>query len=180
MPHADASNFDGALSRAEGYESILSSLSALITETPPNRNWISATANCSSLLWHMFHALSPSDPASAVNWVGFYVLDPKVEKQIILGPFHGKVACQTIRFGQGVCGAVASSGTTEIVPDVEKRPGHVFCDGDSKSEIVVPVIARGKTVGVLDIDCAELDGFGQDDRQELEKIAKLLGDECEW
>lgn len=128
----------------------------------------------------MFHALPSTDPAIAVNWVGFYVLDPKVEQQIILGPFHGKVACQTMKFGQGVCGAVARLEKTEIVPDVEKRPGHVYCDGDSKSEIVVPVISKGKFVAVLDIDCAELSGFNEKDQEELEKITTLLGEECEW
>ena len=92
----------------------------------------------------------------------------------------GKVACQTIKFGQGVCGGVAAKQETEVVPDVEARPGHVACDGDSKSEIVVPVISKGRLVGVLDIDCAEFNGFDDNDTEQLEKIATLLGDELEW
>lgn len=95
-------------------------------------------ANTASLLWHAFHAL-PS-PSNQVNWAGFYVLDPLSNKQLILGPFQGKVACQTISFGRGVCGAAAQSGETQLVPDVEAFPGHIACDGDSKSEIVVPIV----------------------------------------
>ena len=79
-----------------------------------------------------------------MNWAGFYVSDPAAPKQLILGPFQGKVACQTIAFGNGVCGAAALSQETQLVPDVEKFPGHIACDGDSRSEIVVPIIKDGK------------------------------------
>ena len=72
------------------------------------------------------------------------MLDPLKPQQLILGPFHGKVACQTIAFGCGVCGATAASATTRVVPDVEDFPGHIACDGDSKSEIVVPILHDGK------------------------------------
>lgn len=82
-----------------------------------------------------------------MNWAGFYVLDPKTSNQLILGPFHGKVACQTIAFGKGVCGAAAQSGQTQLVPDVAKFPGHIACDGDSRSEIVVPIVNAGKVGG---------------------------------
>lgn len=79
-----------------------------------------------------------------MNWAGFYVLDPSASSQLILGPFHGKVACQTIKFGRGVCGAAAESGLTQLVPDVEQFPGHIACDGDSKSEVVVPIVLHGR------------------------------------
>lgn len=99
-------------------------------------------ANTASLLWHALHAL-PS-PSNQVNWAGFYVLDQKKPRQLILGPFHGKVACQTIAFGRGVCGAAAQTGETQLVPDVDKFPGHIACDSASKSEIVVPIIKDSK------------------------------------
>jgi len=102
----------------------------------------SNTANTASLLWHAFHSLQ--SPSNQVNWAGFYVLDKTVADQLILGPFHGKVACQTIAFGRGVCGVAAASGETQLVPDVERFPGHIACDGDSKSEIVVPIIKGGR------------------------------------
>lgn len=102
----------------------------------------SNTANAASLIWYALHAL-PS-PSNRVNWAGFYVSDPTRKDQLILGPFQGKVACQVIAFGKGVCGAAAQSKETQVVPDVEKFSGHIACDGDSRSEIVVPIIRNDK------------------------------------
>ncbi|KAI1750838.1 GAF domain-like protein [Xylaria castorea] len=153
--HADSSNF------AQG-----------VTKEEAN------LANTASLLWHAYKSLPA--PSSQVNWAGFYTLDATKPQQLILGPFQGKVACQTIMFGRGVCGAAASTRTTQLVPDVEKFPGHIACDGDSKSEIVVPVVAGEKVVAIIDIDCAELDGFDEVDRKFLEKLAELLGGACDW
>jgi putative methionine-R-sulfoxide reductase with GAF domain len=179
------------------------------------RNWVCNLANAASLLWHMYHSLpaSVAPGASSVNWAGFYVLDPSApDKQLILGPFMGKVACQTITLGKGVCGTAAvgkdgsGKGETLLVRDVEKFPGHIACDGQSKSEVVVPIRANGKVssltpnttirashknpssakltgvkvVGVIDIDCAELNGFDGEDQHGLEAIADLLGKSCEW
>lgn len=99
-------------------------------------------ANTASLLWHGYQSL-PS-PSKSVNWAGFYVLDPTKPRQLILGPFQGQVACQTIGFGRGVCGTAAQTGVTQLVSDVDKFPGHIACDGASKSEIVVPIVQNGK------------------------------------
>jgi hypothetical protein len=112
----------------------------------------SNTANAASLIWHALHALPT--PSSKVNWAGFYVSDPTTPNQLILGPFQGKVACQTIAFGKGVCGAAAQSQQTQLVPDVEKFPGHIACDGDSKSEIVVPIMKDGK-VSESNVKCCQ-------------------------
>lgn len=102
----------------------------------------SNTANTASLLWHALHALPA--PSNRANWAGFYVIDPQAKDQLILGPFQGKVACQTIAFGKGVCGAAAQTKVTQLVPDVDMFPSHIACDGDSRSEVVVPVIKDGK------------------------------------
>lgn len=83
-------------------------------------------------------------------------------------------------FGRGVCGVAAETRETQLVPDVDKFPGHIACDGDSRSEIVVPIVVEGKVVAVLDIDCAEVDGFDQVDRVYLERLADLLGKSCDW
>lgn len=141
QPHADASNFSSTLSKSEAYGQLLSSLEALLEG---QRNWVANTANTASLLWHLYHSLPA--PSSAVNWSGFYVLDPTdPANRLVLGPFMGKVACQTIRIGKGVCGAAAEgSGRTVLVKDVDTFPGHIACDGDSKSEIVVAIRAAGK------------------------------------
>lgn len=94
------------------------------------------------------------------------------------------MACQTISFGAGVCGAAAASRATQLVRDVDAFPGHIACDGDSKSEIVVPIVAPsddgGKLVAIIDIDCAVLDGFDETDKRHLEKLAELLGRSCDW
>jgi L-methionine (R)-S-oxide reductase len=116
---------------------------------------------------------------------GFYVLDPSSSKpQLILGPFQGKVACQTIKFGRGVCGAAAESGKSQLVHNVEVFPGHIACDGESKSEIVVPIVAEKdgekKVVAIIDIDCAVLNGFDEVDQKNLEALAELLGKSCDW
>lgn len=126
----------------------------------------------------MYHSL-PS-PSNAVNWAGFYVVDPLKKEQLILGPFQGKVACQTITIGKGVCGTVAEWGESICLRDVEKFPSHIACDADSKSEVVVPVFERGKVVGVIDVDCAEHGGFDDVDRHGLERLADLLGRGCDW
>jgi putative methionine-R-sulfoxide reductase with GAF domain len=97
-----------------------------------------------------------------------------------LGPFQGKVACQTIGFSRGVCGKAAATAVTQLVPNVEAFPGHIACDGDSKSEIVVPIVVAGKVVAIIDIDCAVLNGFDEVDRLWLEKLASLLAMACIW
>jgi L-methionine (R)-S-oxide reductase len=112
----------------------------------------SNTANAASLIWHALHALPT--PSNKVNWAGFYVSDPTTPNQLILGPFQGKVACQTIAFGKGVCGAAAQSQKTQLVPDVEQFPGHIACDGDSKSEIVVPIMKDGE-VSEYNVKCCQ-------------------------
>ena len=137
--HADASNFTSGVSKADAYNQVLESMRGLVED---QRNWVCNTANAASLLWHMFHALPT--PSSSVNWSGFYVVDKKKPEQLILGPFHGKVACQTISIGKGVCGTVASRGETLLLDDVETFPGHIACDSDSKSEVVVPINVDGQ------------------------------------
>ncbi|KAF5025226.1 hypothetical protein F66182_2692 [Fusarium sp. NRRL 66182] len=141
-------------------------------------------SNAASLLWHAYKSLG--SPSKDVNWAGFYVLDKSSQDpQLVLGPFQGKVACQTIKFGKGVCGAAATTQETQLVRDVDKFPGHIACDGDSKSEIVVPIVvtqgdAFKKLVAIIDIDCAELNGFDEVDKAHLEELAVLLAKSCDW
>lgn len=104
-------------------------------------------------------------------WVGFYLVKGN---ELVLGPFQGPVACTRIAKGKGVCGAAWEQGKTLIVPDVEAFPGHIACSSLSRSEIVIPVYHFNEVVGVLDVDCEELDQFDQTDAQYLEQIVKLL------
>ncbi|KYK60344.1 GAF domain nucleotide-binding protein [Drechmeria coniospora] len=192
--HADASNFTQSVTKADAYEQILLQAEGLFTG---QRNWYksgvgrtnlargSNLANAASLLWHAYKSLPA--PMQDVNWAGFYVSDPTSPKpRLILGPFQGKVACQTIDFGRGVCGTAAATQETQLVADVDKFPGHIACDSDSRSEIVVPILAekdgRGakEVVAIIDVDCASLLGFDDLDRTYLEKLAELLARSCDW
>ncbi|KAK1771193.1 GAF domain-like protein [Phialemonium atrogriseum] len=189
MVHADASSFASNVTKEEAYRQVLEQAEGLFID---QRNWflplldpISNLANTASLLWHAYKSL-PS-PSNQVNWAGFYTLDPSTPQQLILGPFQGKVACQTIALGRGVCGTAAADRRTQLVPDVHAFPGHIACDGDTRSEIVVPVLASPgdqdgdqRLVAVLDVDCIARDGFDDVDREWLEKLAALVGRSCDW
>ena len=116
------------------------------------------------------------DKLSRYNWVGFYMIDSGDSNMLVLGPFRGSMTPHTrIPLNQGICGAAASSGQTVIVDDVNKDPRYLACSLETKSEIVVPVFAKGKVVGELDIDSHFLAAFGPDDRKLCEHAAMLLG-----
>lgn len=111
-------------------------------------------------------------------WTGFYRVATKAgsnEKELVLGPFQGPVACMHIGYGRGVCGTAWKQRDTIVVPDVEQFPGHIACSSLSRSEIVVPVFSDdGNVKAVLDIDSKELATFDDTDRQHLEAICKLV------
>jgi L-methionine (R)-S-oxide reductase len=79
-----------------------------------------------------------------------------------------------------VCGTAASTGEALLVPDVEAFPGHIACDGASRSEVVVPIKVGGKVVGVVDVDCAVPGGFDEVDRRQLERLAEVLAEGSDW
>ncbi len=106
------------------------------------------------------------------HWVGFYrTTTPNL---LMLGPFQGPLACVSIAFDKGVCGAAATTQKTVIVEDVDQFPGHIACSSLSKSEIVVPLVAGGETKLVLDIDSDKIDDFGVVDQRYLEQIVALI------
>ena len=114
-------------------------------------------------------------------WPGFYLVKPVSskaspgnEKELVLAPFQGPVACTRIQKGKGVCGKSWERAQTIIVQDVEKFPGHIACSSLSRSEIVVPVIHNNEVVGVLDIDSDQLNHFNETDQSYLEQIVKLI------
>lgn len=104
-------------------------------------------------------------------WIGFYLVR---DGQLVLGPFQGDVACYRIRKGRGVCGTAWAEEKTQVVPDVEQFPGHIACSSLSKSEIVVPILAQGQAIGVLDIDSDQLATFDETDRIYLEQMVDVL------
>jgi L-methionine (R)-S-oxide reductase len=122
-------------------------------------------ANCANLCSLLYHALPD------LNWAGFYF---SRGTELVLGPFHGKIACVRIALGRGVCGTAAERRETLVVPDVHAFPGHIACDAASRSEIVVPLIRAGRVLGVLDLDSPIENRFDQDDRGGLETLAERL------
>ena len=143
------------------YESLCLKLTAL-TDGVPHR--IANLANASALIYETLEDL---------NWAGFYLLEGET---LVLGPFQGKPACIEIPLGRGVCGTAAQTGQTQLVPDVHLFPGHIACDSASNSEIVVPLRVDGKVVGVLDLDSPWPGRFTEEDRDGLEKAAKVIED----
>jgi L-methionine (R)-S-oxide reductase len=146
-------------SKEEKYSSLLPQLEALVAG---EKDLTANLANISAALWQTFKFF----------WVGFYLVK---NNELVLGPFQGPVACTRIAFGKGVCGSTWKNGSTTVVDDVEKFPGHIACSSESKSEIVVPLFGKdGKVAGVLDIDEAEYARFDQIDKRYLEKVAALI------
>ncbi|TSB48068.1 GAF domain-containing protein [Alkalicoccobacillus porphyridii] len=143
----------------EAYEQLHKQLDALLTG---ENDLVANLSNASSLLNQFLEN---------VNWVGFYVTK---ETELVLGPFQGLPACVRIPFGKGVCGTAAAQQETLRIPDVHEFPGHIACDAASRSEIVIPMIKDGFTVGVLDIDSPTVDRFTETDEVHLKTFVEIL------
>jgi GAF domain-containing protein len=111
-----------------------------------------------------------------ISWVGFYFLKGNT---LYLGPFQGKVACTRIELGKGVCGTSALMKETQVVPNVHVFPGHIACDVETNSEIVIPIIYNNNLYGVLDLDSTKFSAFNETDKIWLEKICKIIADKLE-
>ena len=147
------------LAKPELYRELISAADAL---TAGETDGVANMANVAALLWQF---------VPRINWSGFYRV---LGDELVLGPFAGKPACIRIAFGQGVCGTAAASGTTQLVPDVHAFPGHIACDADSRSELVVPVLRDGVVIAVIDLDSPEPSRFDAADATGLEALAALL------
>jgi len=108
-------------------------------------------------------------------WVGFYLVKEKdKDKQLVLGPFQGPIACTRIDFGKGVCGASWKEKRTILVPDVEEFPGHIACSSASRSEVVLPAFKGEEVALVLDVDSDKLNDFDETDVLYLEKVMRIV------
>jgi L-methionine (R)-S-oxide reductase len=125
-------------------------------------------ANASALL---------AEGLQRINWCGFYLLRGG---ELVLGPFQGKPACVRIPVGKGVCGTAAAERQTVVVADVNAFPGHIACDANSRSEIVVPILEGGALRGVLDVDSPDLARFDDVDRKGLEGFVRTLVPLVDW
>ena len=147
------------------YASILSALGGLLSG---ERNVVANLANTAALLYGALPGL---------NWAGFYLFDGT---GLVVGPFQGKPACVRIALGQGVCGTAAASRRTVIVEDVRAFAGHIPCDADSNSEIVVTILGAKALLGVLDLDSPRLGRFGRADAAGLEAVVARLLEGSDW
>ena len=141
------------------YPLLISQLSALV-EGVPHR--IANLANASALLM---------EALDDINWAGFYLME---EGRLVLGPFQGRPACIEIPVGKGVCGTAVEKDEILLVENVHDFPGHIACDSASNSEIVLPLHAGQKVVGVLDIDSPVFARFDEEDRKGLACIARIV------
>ena len=148
-------------SKSELYADLLSQARGLLHD---EHDRVANAANFAALLYHSL---------PDVNWVGFYFMQGG---ELLVGPFQGKPACVHIALGKGVCGTAAQTRETQLVPDVNAFPGHIFCDGDSLSELVVPLVRDGVVIGVLDLDSPRLARFDAEDQQGIEALAKVFLD----
>ena len=145
------------------YRELCSQLEGFAKE---ERGYVPLLSNASAVLFRMLEK---------INWAGFYLTGKgERENTLILGPFQGKPACIRIPYGKGVCGTAAESGRVQRVPDVHAFPGHIACDCDSRSEIVIPIRLDGHIVGVLDIDSPVEDRFSEEDEKGLGEFVRVL------
>lgn len=108
-------------------------------------------------------------------WTGFYVVDPTRKNELVIGPYQGTLGCLRIPFGKGVCGVAAEKKETQIVDDVHAFPGHIACDINSNSEIVVPVFDKANTlIAVFDVDSTAHGAFDEVDQTHLEGLMKKI------
>ena len=151
--------------KPETYETIVAQLGGLLaSERDPWAN----SANAAALLFASLPGL---------NWAGFYFLRGG---ELVVGPFQGRPACVRIALGRGVCGAAAAARRTLVVPDVHTFADHIACDSASNSEVVVPIVAADRLVGVLDPDSPVLARFDEADARGLERVAGMIAAGCDW
>lgn len=145
--------------KTAAYREIEAQLAALYVG---ERDGLANAANMSAVLYRGLPDL---------NWAGFYFLQGG---ELVLGPFQGKVACVRIALGRGVCGTAAQRRETLVVPDVHAFPGHIACDAESRSEIVVPLVRHDRLLGVLDLDSPRPARFDEDDAVGLKAAVEIL------
>ena len=147
--------------KSDMYRELVKSADAL---TSGETDGVANMSNIAALLWEFL---------PDVNWTGFYRV---VDGELVLGPFQGKAACIRIPFGRGVCGAAAQTGETQLVEDVHAFPGHIACDANSASELVVPVIRDGHVIAVVDLDSPSRGRFDDYDVLGIQSLVAVIAD----
>lgn len=147
------------------FNHLISEVREIVSESPDTNNALLAI--CKLL----------KDNVSYYNWVGFYLVDKSVKRELVLGPFVGEATEHTrIPFGKGICGQAADRKTTFVVQDIGKETNYLTCSLKVKSEIVIPIFKRGEIAGELDIDSHTFSPFTQEDRKFLENICEIISE----
>lgn len=148
-----------ATEKEKGYSDLAARLAALLDgET----DLVANAANAAALIY---------GGLADLNWAGFYF---RRGDALVLGPFQGKPACPRLAIGRGVCGTAAARRESVLVAEVDDFPGHIACDPDSRSELVVPLVEAGEVVGVLDLDSPLAARFDAADQAGCERLAALF------
>jgi GAF domain-containing protein len=147
------------MNKEESYQNIIKILEGLVKD---ESNLIANLSNTAAVLYNNL---------ADINWAGFYLREGD---ELVLGPFQGKNACIRISKGSGVCGTAFSTQEIQLVDNVHQFDGHIACDSASNSEIVLPIVSKGKVEAVLDIDSPTKGRFDQVDQSYLEEVIKIL------
>jgi len=146
-------------SKEERYQQLLPQIKALISG---EESFIANISNIASALKYGMNFF----------WVGYYFV---ADDELVLGPFQGPVACARMPYGKGVCGKAWETNDTILVEDVDEFPGHISCNSASKSEIVLPIRLKDKTVKmILDVDSDKVSYFDQTDKIYLGQVVELI------
>jgi len=154
-----AYTLDASLGPQAFYAELVTAADALTKDEP---DAIANMANLAALIWQLVPDL---------NWAGFY---RRIGNELVLGPFCGKPACIRIPLGRGVCGTAAATGTTLLVRDVHAFPGHIACDAESRSELVVPLMRGRDVIAVLDLDSPVPARFAEAEQAGFEALAAMI------
>lgn len=147
--------------KPEAYRQLREAADALTAGEPDG---VANMANVAALLWDFLPDL---------NWAGFYRM---IDSELVLGPFMGRPACIRIPLGKGVCGVAAKDAASQLVEDVHAFPGHIACDSDTNSELVVPVVRNEAVIAVIDLDSPQRARFDDEDLRGIEELAKVIAE----
>lgn len=150
------------LTKEEKYKEVIPAICSLVEG---EKNKIANLANLLSVLKYTF---------DYYLWVGFYFVDPENKTELVLGPFQGKVSCTRLKIDKGVCATAVQKRETIVVDNVYDFPGHIFCDSNSKSEIVLPIFKNNEVIAVLDIDSGSFSAFDGTDKKYLEELISRI------
>jgi GAF domain-containing protein len=148
----------------ENYESLVQSVGKIVSRDKGSHDQ-KLQQICELLAEHV----------AAFDWVGFYLVDPDADRELVLGPYVGEETDHTrIPFGKGICGQAAETNETFVVQDVSKEDNYLACSVRVEAEIVVPVKKDGEFVAELDIDSHTKDSMTEDHRKMLEKVCEIV------